>query len=109
VFKTWDRIVQAGEAWERVMSLAFQFAGDDQRASVRDMEVVWADPQRFSLAERYDAASKAQAAGVPWREVMADVLQFSPQQIARMEADRAAEQLQLAALAPATPPSAPNA
>lgn len=91
VFKTADRIVQAGESWEQVMSLAFLFAGDEERAARGDMETLWASPERFSLAERYDAASKAQAAGVPWRTVMTDVLQFSPQQVDRMEAQRATD------------------
>lgn len=93
VFKTADRLVQTGESWEQVKSLAFLFAGDRERARRRDLEIIWAPPERFSLAERYDAAAKAQAAGVPWRTVMADVLQFSPQQIDRMEADRATDAL----------------
>lgn len=96
VFKCWDRIAQQSESWERVMALAFAFAGDELRARRVDMETMWASPERFSLAERYDAAAKAQAAGVPWRSVMADVLQFSPQQIDRMEAERATDSLLLA-------------
>jgi hypothetical protein len=93
VFKTADRIVQTGESWEQVMALAFAFAGDTERASRQDMEVLWAAPERFSLAERYDAAAKAQAAGVPWRTVMSSVLQFSPQEIERMEAERTMDAL----------------
>jgi hypothetical protein len=92
-FKAKDRIVQASESWEQVMSLAFLVTGDTDRASRGDMEILWADPERFSLAERYDAAAKAQAASVPWRTVMADVLQYSPQQIERMEAERATDAL----------------
>lgn len=57
------------------------------------MEVLWAPPERFSLAERFDAASKAQAAGVPWRAVMTEVLQFSPQQVDRMDAERVTDSL----------------
>jgi hypothetical protein len=90
VFKCGDRIKQASESWEQVMSLAFAFAGDEQRAARRDMETLWAPPERHSLAERLDAASKALPAGVPWRTVMSDVLQFSPQQVSRMAAERAA-------------------
>lgn len=107
VFKTTDRLVQAGESWERVMALAFLFAGDHERAQLPDLEVMWTSPERFSLAERYDAASKAQGAGVPWREVMADVLQFSPQVIDRMESERSADILQAFALGPqpVTPPN----
>jgi hypothetical protein len=93
VFKTMDRIVQASESWEQVMALAFLFAGDEVRARRGDMEVLWAPPERFSLAERADAASKATAGGVPWRTVMADIWQFSPQQIDRMEAERVTDAL----------------
>jgi hypothetical protein len=82
------------------MALAFLFAGDEVRARRGDMEVIWAPPERFSLAERYDAASKAQAAGVPWRTVMSDVLQYSPQQVTRMEAERVGDALLLPEPAP---------
>lgn len=109
VFKTGDRIVQTAESWEQVMSLAFTFAGDAERASRRDMQCLFASPERFSLAERFDAATKAQAAGVPWRQVMSDVLQYSPQDIARMEAERASDALLAASLLPTTAPAAPAA
>lgn len=100
VFKTSDRISQTSDSWEEAMSLAFEYKGDTERAARGDMEVIWAPPERFSLAERYDAASKAQAAGVPWRTVMTDVLQFSPQQVDRMEVERSADALLLADLNP---------
>lgn len=93
VFKTTDRLVQAGESWEQVMSLAFMLAGDMERAQRTDMEIIWSSPERFSLAERYDAAVKAQAAGVPWETIMQEVLQYSPQQIERMQEQRVADAL----------------
>lgn len=106
IFKVLDRIGQATESWEQVMSLAFEMAGDELRAARQDIEVLWAPAERFSLAERYDAASKAQAAGVPWRQVMADVLQFSPQAIERMQSERAGDALLAATLLPAPAPAA---
>lgn len=93
VFKAEDRQVGLGEEWERVESYAFTFAGDLERASLPDMQIMWAPAERFTLAQRYDAASKASLAGVPWRTVMSSVLQFSPQEVARMEAERAADAL----------------
>lgn len=93
VFKAKDRLAQLGESVEQWMSMAFLMAGDETRASRKDMEVLWSPPERFTLAERYDAASKAQAAGVPWRTVMESVLQFSPAEIERMEAERQADAL----------------
>lgn len=91
IFKTKDRIVQASESWEQVMSIAFRFAGDAERAQRGDMEVLWAPPERLSLSERADAASKAQ--DIPWRTRMSDIWQFSPQQIDRMEAERVTDEL----------------
>lgn len=91
IFKVNDRIIGDSDPLEAVMSLAFLFSGDTTRAQRSDMEVLWQPPERFSLAEKYDAASKAQAAGVPWRTVMSETLQFSPQNVARMEAERSQE------------------
>lgn len=104
VFKTGDRIVQASESWEAVMSLAFRFAGDTERANRPDLSVIWADPQRFSLSEKADAALKAGQSGVPWRTVMSAIWQFTPAEIARLETERAADALNVALMTP--PPSA---
>lgn len=106
IFKAEARIRQASESLEAAMALAFAFAGDTQRASRRDMEVIWAAPERHSLAERADAASKAIAAGVPWRTVMTEIMQFSAQEVDRMAAERAGDMM-LAAMQ--TPPVVPQA
>lgn len=98
VFKATDRISQATESLEQVMSLAFLFNGDEERASRSDMEVLWAPPDRVTMAEKYDAATKATAAGETWRSIMQDVLQKTPQQIARMESERASEAFLTASL-----------
>jgi Phage portal protein, SPP1 Gp6-like len=97
IFKTRDRLAQHGESWEQVMSLAFLFAGDPIRASRRDLEILWADPERHSLAERADAATKYVSVGVPWESVVSDVLQYTPQGLARMQTQRASEALLAAA------------
>lgn len=93
VFKVEDRIAQMSEAWEQVMRLAFLMKGDEERGTYGDTEVIWEPVERQSLAERYDAATKAVASGVPWRSIMEQVLQFSPQQVDRMAAERIADQL----------------
>lgn len=92
VYKTEDRQVETGESWEQVMSLAFLYQGDATRAARGDMEVVWAPAERFSLAERYDAAVKADGI-IPKRTIRTDVLQFSPQDADRMDAEAQAEAL----------------
>lgn len=89
VFKSDGYIDETGsESWESAMSLAFLFAGDEVRARRSDMECLWRPTERFSLAERADAAAKAIAGGVPWRSAMRNIWQFSPQEIDRMEAER---------------------
>lgn len=93
VFKARDRLRQTSLPYRLVMSMAFRAMGDQQRSSAPDMETLWAPPERFSMAERYDAAAKASAAGVPWRTIMAEILQFSPQQIQRMETERSIDSL----------------
>lgn len=89
IFKTRDRIDETSGPWAQVMATAFRFAGDTVRSDLSQIEVIWQPPEQFSLAERYDAASKAQAAGVPWRTIMTEVLQLTPQQVELMEQQRA--------------------
>lgn len=91
IFKVKDRMGQAGEAYEEVMSLAFMMMGDAQRASRRDLEVIWAAPEQFSLSEKGSAAS--QAVGLSRRFVQEKIWQLTPQEIARNEAELAAEAL----------------
>lgn len=87
IFKAGSRIKETSGPWERVLARALEVQGLTPPA---DMELLWLPPSLATDAERYDAASKAIAAGVPWRTVMASVLMFGPQAIARMEAERAA-------------------
>lgn len=101
VFNAVDHIGQASESLERVMFLSFLFSGSEPRT---DMEVLWLPPDRVTMAEKYDAAVKAQAAGETWRSIMEDVVQKTPQQIARMEVDRQADALLTAPLPDASVP-----
>lgn len=93
IFKTKDRLTQFGESVEQMMSIAFLMAGDTERAQRSGMQVIWSPPERFTLNERYAAATQALAAGMPWRSVMGKVLQLSPQEIDEMEAERASDAL----------------
>lgn len=92
-FKVRDRCRQQGESWEQTMSLAFAFAGDAQRASRGDMEVIWAPVERYSLEQKADAASKFAAAGIGIETIARDVLQKTPQEITRMRNDLAVDAL----------------
>jgi hypothetical protein len=93
IFKVRDRLVEIGEAWEQVMSLAFRFAGDAERANRSAMEIIWTSPERQSLAMKADAGAKALAGGLPLRKVRQEVWNFTPTEIEEMEAQDVADAL----------------
>lgn len=96
VFKAEDRIARMSPGWSKVMSLMFRWLGDEQRASLLDLEPIWNSPERYSLSERGDANSKFQ--DVPFRSRMTLIGQFSPSEISEMEVERAGEILLTQAL-----------
>ena len=91
VFKAEDRMARVTPSWSKVMSLMFKWLGDDVRANLLDLEPIWKPAERYSLAERADANSKFQ--DVPFRMRMSVVGQFSPEEVAEMEVERAGEQI----------------
>lgn len=99
-----------GESWEQVMRIAFTYLDKPERIGV-DAAVIWQDPERQSIAQLADAATKKQSAGVPWYQRMVD-MKYKPDEIQRMEADRASDAVLAAAMAPppvAAPPVTPPA
>ncbi len=92
VAKVGKRLLHAGESWEQVMSLAFEVLGDSARARRTDLETLWANPKRHTLSELSDAATKLKDV-VSRRTLQRDILQMTPQSIARDESDRAGEML----------------
>jgi hypothetical protein len=93
-----------GEAWERTMRLALQAAGSDLDFAAA--ETIWKDPEQHSEAELADAAMKRKVLGVTRRQTLED-LGYTPTQIARMNAERAAEQLEDELFGAAGEPPAP--
>lgn len=89
VAKVRSRQRNFGESWEQVLEMAAKLSG---RELPPDTELEWSDPERKTDAQLADAAVKKQTAGVPWRQVMAD-LGYTPQQVDRMEAERATDSL----------------
>lgn len=87
IFKAGARIKETSGPWERVLARALEVQGMTPQP---DMELLWLPPSLATDAERYDAATKAKSADVPWETVMSQVLMFGPQAIARMKAERVA-------------------
>ena len=80
-----------GERWEQVLRLALS-ALNDPRSDDSAVELVWKSAESRSMAETVDAATKKASIGVPFRQLAEDI-GYSPQQVRRMNADRAAQQL----------------
>ena len=95
VFKAKDRLARLKPSIDAALERALR-AEDAEFTDVVD--TMWFPVEHVSLTERYAAAVQAQAAGVPWRTVMTDILGFPGEQVDRMEGERAQEQLTVGAL-----------
>ncbi|MET0701670.1 MAG: phage portal protein [Mycobacterium sp.] len=96
VQKTQDRIDRTRSPWAQVMGLCFLQSGDTTRADIRQLQTMFASPERLSFAERADAASKAQN-DIPRRSRLIHIWQFSPAEADRMMSEWEEEQLVAAA------------
>lgn len=79
------RIDHADRSWAEVMSTAFAFMGDNQRATLADIEPIWGPTERYSLSERADAASKAKTT-LPDEAIQTDIWQYAPADIPNLRA-----------------------
>lgn len=85
---TWIRLLSP--SWARVVTLGTRWLGRSG-PMIRPSQVLWMPPERYSLAERADAASKL--TDLPWRPKMIHILGFDPDEVDRMQTDRAADQV----------------
>lgn len=93
-WKVEDRRQRAEYQLAEVMGLAFRFAGDADRTDVTKIRTVWAPAERFSLAERYNAAGIARRqVGEPFDSIMVNVLQYTPDELEWIRAQRADDAL----------------
>lgn len=102
VAKVLERRDSFTESWEDVLRLALKAAGDP-RSDDMAMSVLWKDPESRTQAEVMDAATKMQAVGVPYREILA-FIGYSPTDISRLVEER--KQDVADGLAPAAPAAA---
>lgn len=93
ISKTKRHMRPLGESWEEVMRLALMVKNpSDERAKDPEGEVIWADPESRSMAERADAAVKLQDV-LPWQAICERYLGMTPQEIGRIESQRIADGL----------------
>lgn len=101
LFKVRDRDERAGSSWGEVLSIAIEM----DTKEVVEVEVDWVPPENQSMAERYDALSKA-STDVPWRTKMTDILGFDGDKVDRMASERAEDAVFAASFSPAPAPGA---
>lgn len=87
VFKAEDRCHRAGPAWDALVTIGLELEG----VGGLDIEIQWSPCERQSLAERYDALTKA--TDLPWRRRMTDILGYPADVVDQMEAERASDLL----------------
>jgi hypothetical protein len=81
IFKTEDKQKRSAGGLALVYMIAFMCLGDEERADKSKIVINWAPSERYSLQQKYDAASKAPTSGVPNEMTWTEVLQFSPEQV----------------------------
>lgn len=95
VSKSEDRIKRFRPALEGVMLRSLSVEGVTTDETLR---MSFESPALVPLSERYSAASQAKAAGLSLETIQREILGFSPDRIAADKAQRAEDQLSLAAL-----------
>jgi len=97
-FKVEDHNTRDGIAFAQMMSLAFEMMGGPenlQRARFGELQTLWRPVERYSLAEKADASSKAK--GLSPRRLLTDIWQLTPAEAdAELNAQQADAFLQLA-------------
>lgn len=102
--KSRDRIERAKAELNLVMGAALAIE-TGSATIVEDIESLWQRPDEPSLAERADAATKAQ--DLPWRTRMRDIWGYSEDIIDAMEIERASDALNAALAFPTPAPTPP--
>lgn len=80
LFKVQDRRDRFESSWAQVMSLAFAFEGDTERADLSQIEPQWGPIERHSLEQRAQAASQA-GTTLPVEVIQRDIWQYDPAEI----------------------------
>ncbi len=100
--KVGERQIEFGESWEAV----YRLVGKRQSREIPyDAEVLWKDPQFRSLTEMASASVQLKGADVPWRTRMR-LLDMTPAEIDRMEAERVQDAMTMALMQPLLQPAA---
>lgn len=92
VFKVEDRRERAQGRLAKVMALCFLAMGERERADVSQIETLWQPAERYSLTEKASAASQLKGI-LPFEAIATDILQYPPDAVVRLSAQRSADLL----------------
>jgi hypothetical protein len=92
VFKAEDRIMRLRPSWNQIASLMLLTSGDQARADLAKLWTIFSPPERLSLAERADAASKA-GADLSLKTRLIKIWQLSPADAERNLSEKEDEQV----------------
>lgn len=69
--------------WAEVMATCFAFMGETKRADAESIDPIWGPVERYSLAEKADAAAKA-GKSLPLEAIQRDIWQYTPAEIQQL-------------------------
>jgi hypothetical protein len=95
-----DRLCEVKHAVEEVMKMALAMVGDPYDDSKDELCVLFQNPDRVTVQEKYAAALAAHNAGESWPSIERNILGYSPEQIAQDRQDRIHESMLAATLPP---------
>ncbi|QOP66686.1 portal protein [Gordonia phage Arti] len=93
LLKIRDRKARMRGRWVRFMHLMFRINGDEQRANMEKLAVIWMPSDNVSITDRYSAASQAKSLGLSLRTIMREVLNYDPETIEVAELEMISETL----------------
>lgn len=91
-FKCEDRRDRFDGSWARVMSLALLFENERERSAIEQIEPQWAPIERYSLAQKAEAAAKAPKS-LPVEIIQRDIWQYPPSEIPELRKLRGSDML----------------
>lgn len=94
-YKIEDRIGRVNRRWCQVMGKAFAFMGDAERSDPTKIESIWGPVERFSLAQRADAAAKMSGI-LPTEAIWTDVMHYRPADVPNLRTLKGRDMLFLA-------------
>lgn len=110
VYAVENRRMLVDRRFAALMATCFAFMGDTDRAKPSEIEPIWGPSERYSLAEKADAASKAPQS-LPLEAIQRDIWQYDPAEIPNLRQMRGRDFLTAGARpvpAPAPVPGQPD-